>query len=288
MPLIFAVIFLIIPLVRIAKLSFTSGGAEGSGSGFASQLSSPVVRETLWRTFAFSCGVTALCLVLAFPIAYILTTTASKMIRTAIIVCVVAQLFVSVVVRSFGWVILLSNGGPVQRVLDFVGLGNVGLLYNSGAAVVGMVQTLLALMLLPIWASLRGLPRNLIPAARVLGSRGHTVFFRVIWPLVIPGVFGGVVIVFASSMSGYVQPLLLGGPVSGLWASVLVTNDVTINNDPSAAAVLSMLYLAIMVVCLVALGAAERRFDGVRRADARLRKRRSRTLPVQAGEEIVR
>jgi putative spermidine/putrescine transport system permease protein len=259
-PLLFIVVFLAVPLIQILLMSWDSG-ASGTGglANFVDKINDPAVRTSLVRTFKASCVIVVLCLLLAYPLAVILTTTGSNLVRSMIIFAVVAQLFVSVVVSSFGWVILLSPTGPVQDILGVAGSESVQLLYNSGAAIAGMVQILLPFMLLPIWSSLRGLDKDLLAAARLLGAKEVSIFGRIMLPLSVPGVFAGIAVVFAASMSGYVTPLLLGGPVDGLWTSVLITNDVLAYNDRQSAATTSVIYLLLLAVSLLLIGAVERR-----------------------------
>jgi putative spermidine/putrescine transport system permease protein len=259
-PLLFIVVFLAVPLIQILLMSWNSGPSGAGGlTNFVDKIHDPAVRASLVRTFKASCIIVALCLLLAYPLAVILTTTGSKLVRSIIIFAVVAQLFVSVVVSSFGWVILLSPTGPVRDILALAGLESFQILYNSGAAIAGMVQILLPFMLLPIWSSLRGLDKDLVDAARLLGANEVSVFGRIMWPLSVPGVFAGIAVVFAASMSGYVTPLLLGGPVDGLWTSVLITNDVLAYNDRQSAATTSVVYLLVLAISLLLIGAVERR-----------------------------
>lgn len=268
LPFIFIAVFLGIPLVNILQLSLeSSASTDGGLKNWTDQLQNEAVRASLVRTFTASCIIVALTLALAYPLAVILTTTRWKALRTFLIFAVIAQLFVSVVVSSFGWVILLSPNGPVEGVMNSIGLGSVQILYNAGAALVGMVQILLPFMLLPIWSSLRALDPDLLDAGRLLGAREFTLFMRVMLPLSVPGIFAGMAVVFAVSMSGYVTPLLLGGPVDGLWTSVLITNDVLAYNDKQSAAATSLVYLLVLALGLLLLAVVERRLAPFRVKD---------------------
>jgi putative spermidine/putrescine transport system permease protein len=151
---------------------------------------------------------------------------------------VVIPLFVSVVVRSFGWLVLLGREGTINHVLVATGLVKqpIELLYTDGAVVIGLVHILVPLMILPIASVLRGIDRSFDDAARSLGASDFHVFWTVILPLSLPGVAAGTMLVFSHVIAAFVLPALIGSDRVKLMATMIYQQVMVVGNMPLGAA----------------------------------------------------
>ncbi|MDQ1196177.1 putative spermidine/putrescine transport system permease protein [Rhizobium sp. SORGH_AS 787] len=155
---------------------------------------------------------TLLCLVLGFPIAWQLSREKMRF-RGLAYGLVLSPLLVGIVIRSYGWTILLGNNGIINKTLLNLGLIDrpIGLMYNALGIVIALVHVFLPFMILPLMSALQGIDPSLRSAARSLGAGRLIVFRRIILPLAMPGIQAGCILVFVLSLSAYVTPALIGG-----------------------------------------------------------------------------
>lgn len=184
----------------------------------------PVNLVVLQRTFLISGWVTLVCLVCGYPYAYLMTVVGPKA-RLAMVLCVLIPFWISGVVRTLSWVILLQDSGVINSILRGSGLGPVRLIRTPTGVVIGMAQVLLPFMILPLYSVMRGIDIRLMRAAQSLGARPVRAFLTVYLPLSLPGVYAGAIIVFILALGFYITPALLGGPRSTM-LSTLVQNQV--------------------------------------------------------------
>jgi putative spermidine/putrescine transport system permease protein len=186
--------------------------------------STPINVTVLWRTFSIAAWVTVVCLIAAYPYAHLMTAVGPRM-RLALILCVLVPFWVSGVVRTLAWVILLQDSGIINSAIGLLGFGTMKLIRTQTGVVIGMAQVLLPFMILPLYSVMRGIDLRLVQAARSLGARPSLAFLQVYLPLSLPGVFAGATIVFILSLGFYITPALLGGPRSTM-LSTLVQSQV--------------------------------------------------------------
>lgn len=184
----------------------------------------PVNLVVLQRTFLISASVTLVCVICAYPYAYMMTAVGPK-VRLVMILCVLIPFWISGVVRTLSWVILLQDSGVINSGLRAAGLGTVRLIRTPTGVVIGMAQVLLPFMVLPLYSVMRGIDLRLMRAAQSLGARPVRAFLTVYLPLSLPGVYAGAIIVFILALGFYITPALLGGPRSTM-LSTLVQNQV--------------------------------------------------------------
>lgn len=222
----------------------------------------PLYTHILMRTLRTAVIVTVLSLALGYPVAYLMSRLHGW--RLAVVVALVTMpLWTSVLVRSFAWTVLFRRNGLINDLL--VGLGLVDqplrLLYTEGAVWLAMTHILLPFLILPIYATLRGIPPDLGRAAQSLGAGPAAVFRRVTLPMSLPGVAAGSALVFILSLGFFITPALVGGPQS-MMISTLIGQQVTqLFNWPFAGAIAAVL----LVVTLLAVLLFQRflRFDRV-------------------------
>ncbi|MFI0844830.1 ABC transporter permease [Mesorhizobium sp. IMUNJ 23232] len=211
-------VFLVIPYLNIVLMSFRTPG-EGTPYGAGFTIANYVrffsdgfylfqVFNTLWIGLL----TTALCLVIGFPVAWQLTR-ADIRFRGLAYGLVLSPLLVGIVIRSYGWTILLGNAGLINRTLQALGIidAPLPLMYNALGITIALVHVFLPFMILPIMAAIQGVDPSLESAARSLGASRFTAFRRIILPLSMPGIQAGCILVFVLSLSAYVTPSLIGG-----------------------------------------------------------------------------
>lgn len=211
-------VFMLVPYFNIIVTSFRVPGrgtpfAEGyTLANYARFFGDPFFLNQMLGTLGIGFVVTAICLVIGFPVAWQLGRGEMRW-RGLAYGLVLAPLLVGIVIRSYGWTILLGNNGLINRTLLDLGLilRPLPLMYNSTGIVIALVHVLLPFMILPIMASIQGIDPSLMSAARSLGARKATVFRRIVLPLSMPGVQAGCILVFVLAISAYVTPVLIGG-----------------------------------------------------------------------------
>lgn len=210
------------PLAIVVLRSFTD--PELGFGNYIWFFQSAVNRTVLQRTFVVAAWVTFASLVCAYPYAYAMTIV-GKNLRLILILCVLVPFWLSGVVRTLAWVILLQDSGVINSILRGIGLSPVKLIRTLPGVVIGMTQVLLPFMILPIYSVMKGIDTRLLQAARSLGAKPARAFLQIYVPLSLPGVYAGAIIVFILSLGFYITPALLGGPRS-IMLSSLVQNQV--------------------------------------------------------------
>jgi putative spermidine/putrescine transport system permease protein len=202
----------------------------------------------LLRTLRVALFVTVAALAAGYPLALYLTKIGMRE-RATLLLLVVSPLLVSVVIRSFGWVIILGPRGLINWALQGIGLTSspVKLIYTEMAVVIGLAHVFIPFMVLAIFAALRNIDPAVVRAAQSLGAGPIRAFWRVVFPLSIPGVVSGSVIVFALSVSAFVTPTLLGGPWVKVVAYLAWEQNSTVLDWPFSAAI-SVILLAVTVL----------------------------------------
>lgn len=216
------------------------------------------------RTLRFSLWVTAACVFLGTPEAYILKRMREPW-RSAFVLVVIGPLLVSVVARTLGWAILLNGNGPLSAALRFTGLakGPVSLMFTETGVVIGLVHVLVPFMVLSVWAALSRMDQASEAAALSLGASPTTVFRRIVLPQAMPGVLAGSIIVFALSMSAFATPAIIGGRRLKVAATLAYDEFLNTLDWPLGAAI-AVLLLCVIVAVVVGLNRlVERRYGQV-------------------------
>lgn len=249
---VYLVVFFAIPLLIVVVYSFATrnrfGGTDLSDWNIDSyvKLGDPVVRDIVLRSLWLAILTTAICLLVAYPFAYFLSTRKPAM-RNLMLVFVMIPFWSNFLVRNYAWRVLLGNDGPVSQLTEALGLGETRVLFTPVAIVLGLVYGFLPFMILPLYAAIERLDWSLLEASRDLGATGFQTFLKVTLPLSMPGVIAGSILVFIPSLGAYVTPEILGGGKQVLLGSYIVTQFLTARNWPVGAAT-STLLMAIMLI----------------------------------------
>ena len=188
-------------------------------------LANDSARSIMGRTIYTAVLATVISGVLAYPYAYIMATT-TPLIRGIMMVVVLLPFWTSMMVRAFAWIIILQRNGILNALLSNVGLPEVNILGTNAAVLIGMCQVLMPFMVLPMVSVMIGIDRKLPLAAQIMGAAKWRAFLSVYFPLSLPGVFAGSIIVFILSLGFYVTPALLGSPREQLVSNALYTQVV--------------------------------------------------------------
>lgn len=204
--------------------------------------------KVIAATLLLGAAVTVVCIVLGYPLAYAIART-SGLQKSLLIFAIVIPLLVNVVVRSFGWMVLLSGRGAVNWVLAAIGLPTLDLMYNWGGVTVALVHVLLPFMVLSLASTLETLDPRLEEAAAVLGASRSSIFLRIILPLSLEGLLTGSILVFTLCVGSFVTVMLLGS-TSTMVLPLLIYQQLNIVSDWPFAAAMGMVLLVIVMTVL--------------------------------------
>lgn len=236
------------PLVQILLMSV--GAPEFTAGAYGRIFTVPAYGLVMMNTLWISGLVTAICLVLGYPVALVLATVSPQLSRL-LLVFVIVPFGTSLLVRNYAWMVILGNNGLINSTLKSLGLIEepLPLLYNTFGAVVGMSHVLLPYMVLVLLAAMRNIDRSLGLAAHSLGAGPLRAFGTIFLPLSAPGIIAGCILVFIMSLGFFITPALLGGR-SGTMISMVIESQINqLVNWPLGAA-LSMLLLAVTFLLL--------------------------------------
>ena len=202
-------------------------------------------------TLRIALVVTVITLLLAYPVAYVLSSISAAK-ANLLMILVLVPFWTSILVRSYAWMVLLGREGTINRILIRSGIRDepMQLLNTRFAVYVGMVHILLPFMILPLYSVMRGIDRNYLRAAENLGGRPSQVFRHVFLPLSLPGIGAGSLVVFILSLGFYITPALIGGP-RDVMISMMIFQQVNVPNWGFASALALILLVIAMVIYLV-------------------------------------
>jgi spermidine/putrescine transport system permease protein len=250
--LLWLVVFFLIPLLNQANVSLQTGDAENGyvfNWHFQTYLDALRDYDTQFlRSIGYAATATVLCLVIAFPLAYFAAFKAGRY-KNLILLLIVLPFFVSYVLRTVSWQLILADEGWVADRLRDVGLlGEDGrLLATRTAVIAGITYNFLPFMALPLFVSLDKIDRRLIEAATDLYASRGTAFRKVTLPLALPGIFAGSLLTFIPASGDFVNAALLGTPNQYMIGNVIQSKFLTILDYPTAAALSFVLMTAILV-----------------------------------------
>lgn len=232
----------VVPLAALVGQSFHGDGASLDLSQYVAIAGSRRIMAALGRTLRLAVVATALTFLLSYPIALYLVG-AGRRVRTCILMLTFVSLAASLIVRNYGWLVVLADAGPVNRILLATGLTttSVRLVYSEGATLVALVHYAMPFMILPIYGALIRLPQSGWEAAQALGASPWTALRTIILPQSMPGIYGGATLTFAIVISAFVTPLMLGSPSTAFISQVAADEFLVQLNFPRGAAILVML-----------------------------------------------
>ncbi len=249
----------VLPVGLLLATSF--GDPDGAFVHYQRILTEPGYLRVVIRTLTLSAATAGLCLVLGYPLAYQLNR-AKGAVRALILLAILIPFWTNLLVRSYGWIVLLNPQGVINSMLRRWGLIDeaLPLVYNTAGVLIGMTQIMLPYMALPLAAVMSRIDPSIMNAARSLGASPRAAFLKVYVPLTLTGALGGCLLVFMISLGFFVVPAMLGGPRDILLAQLIEFNVNQTLNWPFAGAL-----SAVLLVSTLALYWLGDRFLGLRR-----------------------
>lgn len=248
--LLFAVGY-VLPLSQLVLKSLQSEGSWSLKS-YLEIAHSPTFFWIVLRTLTLAATVTVICLLVAYPLAYMISRCSPR-VASLLLLVVTLPYLTSVLIRTYGWIVLLGPSGPINKTLLQLGVISepLQMVFNAAGVYIGMVQVQLPLMVFPLYAALARVNPSLTKAAQSLGSPPTDAFLRVTLPASMPGLVSGCTLVFLSCLGFYITPELLGGPDDYLIAQGISLRVLILGNFSDAAAQSSLLLLAVIMIFLV-------------------------------------
>ena len=247
--LVWMVVFILVPLVMIGYFAFTtdSGSFTIQNVSDVGQYANIFVRS-IWLSLI----ATAICLVIAYPVAFILSRM-DKHKQGTMLMIVMLPMWMNFLLRTYAWMTLLGNNGIINNVLGAIGLGPIQMINTSGAVVLGMVYNYLPFMILPLYSVMVKIDKSLLEAASDLGCSSASTLFRVVVPLSMPGITSGITMVFVPAISTFIISRMLGGGSNLLIGDLIEMQFLGNAYNPHLGAAISLVLMVIILVIMTVM-----------------------------------
>ena len=254
-------IFVVAPIVIMVAYAFSSADGGFTMDNFV-QMGG--YTEVFLRSFKLAIIATVICLLIGYPVSYLMSREGASFQRTAMVL-IMLPMWMNFLLRTYSWMAILENNGLLNQLFRKIGLialyNNIfgtdisffRMINTQGAVVLGMVYNYLPFMILPIYSVIVKLDHSLIEAARDLGANSVQVFRRVILPLSLPGVLSGITMVFVPSVSTFAISKMLGGGTEMLLGDLIEQQYMGGAYNPYLGAAISLVMMVIVVICMVVM-----------------------------------
>jgi putative spermidine/putrescine transport system permease protein/spermidine/putrescine transport system permease protein len=266
--LLLILVTMLLPVGWLFYLSLLSDAGTFSLEHYQRMWEHPSYGRTFWTTFQVSFQTTAICVLLGYPLAYFLSEIPKRTANLCMI-AVLLPLWTSLLVRTYAWLVLLQRRGLINNWGIELGLWDepLALVHNLAGTLIGTVHVMLPFLVLPLYSAMRAIDRNYLRAAANLGASPMRSFWLVFFPLAMPGLVTGALIVFILCLGFYVTPAVLGGG-KVIMVSSRIANDIEIFFNWGAASALGVVLL-VLTALIVLASARVVRMDGVLGGGAR-------------------
>ncbi len=250
---------IVIPMLLIVLYAFTKHGNSVMAFQFTLdnfiKFFDPVFVKVLMKSFEVAVITTLLCILLGYPIAYIIANVNEK-IQTLLLLLITMPMWINMLVRTYSWISILSDKGLINSFLVYLNLSPIKMMYTDFAVILGMVYNFLPFMILSIYTALAKMDKAIIHASYDLGANRTQTFLRVVFPLSLSGVISGITLVFLPAVSTFVIPKFLGGGQYMLIGNLIENQFITVGEWNFGSAI-SMIMAAIIMFSMY----MTRRFD---------------------------
>lgn len=263
------IIFIVFPSFLVLLYSLTTKDSNGlttiqfTMANF-NKFFDPLYMNILWDSIFLAAISTAICLMIGYPAAYIISKAEISRRNTLLFLCIL-PMWMNMLLRTYAWMTILGNNGILNNLFSLLGLPKVNMLYTRGATVMGMVYNFLPFMILPIYTALSKMDSGILEAADDLGANKYVVFRKIILPLSMPGVISGIVMVFMPAVSTFIIPQLLGGNKSMMIGN-LIEKLFILNGDWNFGSAISIIMMVIILISMSIMN----KFDVDKEGGARL------------------
>ncbi|MBQ8151835.1 MAG: ABC transporter permease [Firmicutes bacterium] len=242
---------IVLPLLLIVLYSITAGDNSLVTIHFTldnfRKIGDPVYLNVFVKSAEIGLIVTGVCLLMAYPLAYIITWFNDEM-QSVLILVVTIPMWINTLLRTYAWISLLSDNGLISQLFAKFGFDAPSMMYTNFAVIIGLVCDLLPFMVIPIHTSLTKMDYSLVEAARDLGANNFQTFRIIILKLSLPGIINGVTLVFLCSISSFVVPVLLGGRQYMLIGNLIENQFISIGDWNFGSAISVLLAIAILLI----------------------------------------
>ncbi len=247
--LVWMVVFIVVPLLMVVYFAFTNENGQ-----FTLEYISDVGQyaNIFMRSIWLAIIATIICLVVAYPLAYLLSRM-KKHTQGTMLMIVMLPMWMNFLLRTYAWMTLLGNNGIINQLLGLIGLGPFKLINTEGAVVLGMVYNYLPFMILPLYSVMVKIEKSVIEAANDLGCNSANTLFRVIFPLSLPGVTSGITMVFVPAISTFIISRMLGGGSNLLIGDLIEMQFLGNSYNPHLGAAISMVLMVIILVIMTVM-----------------------------------
>ncbi|SCN24608.1 Spermidine/putrescine transport system permease protein PotB [Clostridium sp. N3C] len=252
--IVWSIIFIVVPLFLILYFSFTNSGGAFTLENYE-KLFQPNYMKVFYNSVKLAAISTVLCLILGYPIAYILSKLDPKY-RTLLMLLLIVPMWMNFLLRTYAWMSIIGRNGIINTILKAIGLPTMNILYTDTAVVLGMIYNFLPFMVISIYTVLIKIDQNVIKAAADLGANKFVIFRRIIFPLSIPGVMSGITMVFMPAVSTFVISKLLGGGQYMLIGNLIELQFTTVGDRYFGSAI-SILMMVIILISMAILSKYE-------------------------------
>lgn len=244
------VLFILVPILIVLYYACTTsqGGRVAFSLANLAQVFSPTYLSVLWRSLWIALVATVICLLIGYPVASILASRHFKR-SSLMLMLIIIPMWMNFLLRTYAWINLLDTNGLIARLLSLFGLGNVSLLYNTFAVIIGLVYNFLPFMVLPIYTILSKMEPQLIEAAEDLGANSFQVFRKVKLPLSMPGIVSGITMVFIPATTTFAVSRLLGGGQVMMYGE-LIENQFLFTRNWHFGAALSLVMMVLVLISM--------------------------------------
>lgn len=263
--LIWILIFTVIPLLLVLYFAFTTGDSQNFTSFQFSlenfkRFFTPIYMKVLLRSINLALISTIICLILGYPLAYIIAKESPKR-RNTMVLMLVIPMWMNFLLRTYAWLTLLGKNGIINFIVTKLGFQPLDIIYNDLAVLLGMIYNFLPFMVLPIFSVLIKIDKGLIEASEDLGANKYITFSKVIFPLSIPGVITGITMVFIPAVSTFVISNLLGGNKTNLIGN-LVEQQFRYTGDWHFGSSMSIILMVLILITMALTSKFDKEKEG--------------------------
>ena len=268
---VWVILMILLPMLLILFYAFTTSGNEIVNFTFTFDhfirfFTDQDFLLILWRSLIIAFKTTIICVLLGYPIAYFIARSSDR-VRNILVLAITLPTWINMLVRTYAWIGLLSDGGILSTILGFFGMGDTELLYTESAVLLGMVYNFIPFMILQINTSLCKMDHSLLEASADLGANKVQTILRVTFPLSLSGVISGIALVFLPAVSSFFIPKLLGGGQFFLIGNVIENQFITVGEWNFGSAI-SMIMAVIMMLCMYLIRRVDEHNSGGRKKKA--------------------
>lgn len=246
--IVWSAIFIVVPLIMVVYYAFTDANGAFTLDNIT-RLGD--YTTTFLRSIWYGIVATIICLIIAYPLAYIIAQSKAR-VQSTMVMLVMIPMWMNFLLRTYSWMTLLEDTGVINTILGKIGIGPFHMINTSGAVILGMVYNFLPYMILPIYTVMTKLDRSLIEAAQDLGANKLRVLKDVIFPTTLSGVVSGVTMVFVPSVSTFYISQKLGGGSFALIGDI-IEMQFQVSNNFNFGAALSLVLMILILICMAVM-----------------------------------